>query len=74
MTKAAFSLKPKGTGHVHPAAEQLAAKAAKQKQARLNVSLDEDTYKAFKLASMKQGKTVTGSIKEYIDSVIASSE
>lgn len=64
--KAVFDLKKKGTGHVHPNAVAVIAKAAKKPQTRLNVMVDQEEHKAFRLAAMKQGKTMSELITAYI--------
>jgi len=72
--KAIFDLKTKGTGHTHPEAERVIAKAAKKPQTRLNVMVDQEEHKAFRLAAMKQGKTMSDLITAYIKDFLSKND
>jgi hypothetical protein len=69
--KSAFSLKTKGSGHSHPLAGKVADRAAKKPQIRLNVMVEADKQREFKIATMKQGKTMSEAINTFIDDFIS---
>ncbi len=65
--KGIFSLNLTEDSHEHRDTAKVAKKAGKKPQTRMNIMVDSDKLKKFKIAAMKQGKTMSEVINGNID-------